>query len=143
MIKDLTRTYLRLLIPAGFAFFCAYWIKRFDVIGIDPRSFAKILAAPVFILSAIFGIAVPVLLRTLFAHKNREATHTSESEWFLFERNLIRVALITPYVSLVGYYFDVPRFYMSGSFLFTLYAVYYFFPSNRRIAFERRIFRVK
>ena len=55
----------------------------------------------------------------------------------------MRVALVTPYLTLAGYWLALPKFYLSGAVLMTLYAGYYFYPSRRRLEFDRRIFRVR
>jgi len=44
---------------------------------------------------------------------------------------------------LVAYLLEFPRFYLAGTVLMALYAVYYYYPSKKRIQFERKIFRVK
>ncbi|CAB1058248.1 hypothetical protein D1BOALGB6SA_3004 [Olavius sp. associated proteobacterium Delta 1] len=54
---------------------------------------------------------------------------------------MIYVVMITPYFALAAYLLQMLRFYSSGAILMGLYAVYYFYPSQTRIAFDRRITR--
>jgi len=143
MIKKLKKTYFSLLIPAMVGFICIYLSKKFNFFNFDQPQFISILAPFVFVLSVIFGIAAPIFFRSLFAHKMRNEKSTTESKLIRFEQSLIRIALVTPYLGLIAYFFEFQKFYFTATFLVTLYAVYYFYPSQKRIAFEKRIFRVK
>ncbi len=143
MIEKLKKTYFSLLIPAIVGFICIYLSKKFNFFNLDQPQFISILAPIVFVLSVIFGIAAPIFFRSLFAQKMSDKKNTSESKLIKFEQNLIRIALVTPYLGLFAYLFEFKKFYFTATFLVTLYAVYYFYPSQKRIAFEKRIFRVK
>lgn len=143
MNNKLRKTYFCLLIPAIVGFICIYLSKKFGFFNLGQPQFISILAPLVFVLSVIFGIAAPIFFRSLFAQKMSNNKNTSESKLIKFERSLIRIALVTPYLGLFAYLFDFKKFYFTATFLVTLYAVYYFYPSQKRIAFEKRIFRVK
>ena len=143
MIKKLKKTYFSLLIPAMVGFICIYLSKKFNFFNFDQLQFISILSPIVFVLSVIFGLAAPIFFRSLFAHKMRNEKSTTESKLIRFEQSLIRIALVTPYLGLLAYLFEFKQFYFTATFLVTLYAVYYFYPSQKRIAFEKRIFRVK
>jgi len=143
MIDKLRKTYFSLLIPAIVGFICIYLSKKFNLFHLGQPQFISILAPLVFVLSVIFGIAAPIFFRSLFAQKISNKKSTSESELIKFERNLIRISLVTPYLGLFAYFYEFQKFYFTATFLVTLYAVYYFYPSQKRITFEKRIFRVK
>lgn len=143
MIDKLKKTYFFLLIPAMVGFICIYLSKKFHFFHLGQPPFISILAPIVFVLSVIFGIAAPIFFRSLFAQKMSNKKNTSESKLIKFEQNLIRIALVTPYLGLFAYLYEFKQFYFTATFLVTLYAVYYFYPSQKRIAFEKRIFRAK
>ena len=143
MGEDLKRTYFILLVPAVIGFVVLFLGLKLNWIHLTRYPVPKNLALTLFILSVVFAVALPIFYRTLFANKIRHQTETSEAEWFKFERNSIRIALVTPYLTLAAHFLELPRFHLSGIILMALYAVYYFYPSKKRIAFERRIFRVK
>jgi hypothetical protein len=46
-------------------------------------------------------------------------------------------------VSLIAQILQLPRFHLAATIIMALYAVYYYYPSKRKLKFERRIFRVK
>ena len=144
MIDKLKKTYFNLLIPAIVGFLCIYLLKEFNfIIHLGKPQFISILAPSVFVLSVIFAIAAPIFFRSLFAHKMSNKKSTPESKLIKFEQSLIRIALVTPYLGWVAYFFEFQKFYFSAIFIMALYSVYYFYPSQKRIAFEKRIFRVK
>jgi hypothetical protein len=79
----------------------------------------------------------------VFANKRRHQTRTAEEDWLKFERNLLYIAMATPYIALIAQILQLPRFHLAGTIIMALYAVYYYYPSKRRIQFERRVFRVQ
>lgn len=143
MQERLKKTYFRLLIPALIGFGLVFLDKELQITGTVQKAVGEVFIVAVFILSLVLAVAAPVFTRTLFAHQHKDSKRVAETEFIRFEAKLIRIALVTPYFSLIAYFFSFPEFYLVGSFLAGLYAIYYFYPSQRRISFERRIFRVK
>jgi hypothetical protein len=143
MADELRKTYFTLLIPAIAGFIVLWFAKALHLIDFGPIQFQQFFAPFLFILSVIFAIALPIFFRTLFAHRVRDQKSVSEEEFIRFERTFLYIVLVTPYVTLAAYLFGLPRFYCAGTVLTALYAVYYYYPSQRRIQFERRLFRVQ
>lgn len=143
MADEIRRTYFILLIPAIVGFIAISIVKEFSLIEFGYITSLELLAPFVFVLSVVFAIAWPIFFRTLFAHKIRHQKSISEANLINFERNFLYIALVTPYLMLTAYLLEFPRFYLAGTVLMALYAVYYYYPSKKRIQFERRIFRVK
>ena len=141
MSKKLKKVYLTLLLPSIFGFTIAGGAKTYHIFETGSVNFVEISGPLIFILCIALAIAFPIFYRTLFAHKNRDMISVSEKELLHFERILINVVMITPYLALIAYFLELPRFYTASAILIGLYAVYYFYPSTRRIAFDRKIFR--
>lgn len=143
MTTQLKRTYFCLLIPAIIGFIFIFFSRRFNLLNLNAHDMPDMLSPAIFILSIVFAVALPILYRTLFANRIRHQSSTSETDWLKFEKNLIRIALVTPYLTVFAYLLKIPKFHLSGTTLAALYAIYYFYPSKNRIVFEKRIFRVK
>ena len=143
MTEELKKTYFIFLLPSILGFTLAGGAKSYDLIEIGSDNFIEIAGPIIFILCIALAVAFPIFYRALFAHKSRDLINLSEKKLYKFERTLINVVMITPYLALIAYFFDLPRFYTASAILIGLYAVYYFYPSKTRIAFEKRIFRVK
>jgi hypothetical protein len=133
-----------LLAPAILGFMAVILARTFSTLNMEAlRSLQRFTAPALFALSFAFGAAFPLLFRTLFVHKNRHEKMISENSLLKFERNTLYIALVTPYVALMSFFLEIPRFHLAGTLLASFYAVYYFYPSHKRIQYERRIFRTK
>ena len=143
MTHDLKRTYFTLLLPAVAGFILIFVLQHFHLVSFNTPQIPPVFHPIIFIASVCFAVALPIFYRTVFANKRRHQTHTAEEDWLKFERNLLYIAMATPYVCLIAQILQLPRFHLAGSIIMALYAVYYFYPSKKRIEFERRIFRVK
>jgi hypothetical protein len=142
MNHGLKRTYFTLLLPAVAAFILIFVLLHFHLVNFDVPQTPPILYPIIFIASVCFAVAFPIFYRTVFANKRRHQTHTAEEDWLKFESNLLYIAMATPYVSLIAQILKLPRFHLAGTIIMALYAVYYYYPSKRRIEYERRVFRV-
>ena len=143
MIAELRKTYFTLLVPAILGLVFIYLAKTLELFSIIQVEFLKFLAPFIFVASVAFAVALPIFFRTLFAHRRRDEKSVSELDLIKFERTLIYISLVTPYLILPAYLFEIPGLYFGGTVLMALYAVYYYYPSERRVRFEKRIFRVK
>jgi hypothetical protein len=143
MTHDLKRTYFTLLLPAVAGFILIFVLQYFHLVSFNIPQIPPIFYPIIFIASVCFAVALPIFYRTVFANKRRHQTHTVEKDWLKFERTLLYIAMTTPYVSLIAQILQLPRFHLAGTIIMALYALYYYYPSKRRIDFERRIFRVK
>jgi hypothetical protein len=143
MTHDLKRTYFTLLLPAVAGFILIFILQHFHLVNFNISQIPTVLYPTIFIASVCFAVAFPILYRTVFANNRRHQKNTTEEDWLKFERNLLYIALTAPYVALVGQILQLPRFHLAGTIIMALYAVYYYYPSKKRIDYERRIFRVK
>jgi hypothetical protein len=143
MENTLKKTYFSLLAPAIILLLFMVITKRAKIFSFGHIEFINIIAAFIFVLSVILGIGLPIFYRSLFAHRMRDRHSVTLKELIHFERTLILSAMITPYLTIIGYLLEFPRFYLAGTLMTALYAGYYFYPSKKRIRFEKRIFRVK
>jgi hypothetical protein len=143
MIHDLKRLYFTLLLPAVAGFIAVFVLQHFNIVEWDRPQLPSTIHLIIFIGSVGMAVALPILYRTLFASKMRRQTHTEEAIWLKFERNLLYISMVTPYIALIAQILQLPRFHLAGTIVMALYAVYYYYPSNRRIEFDRRVFRVQ
>ncbi len=139
----LKRQYVLIILPAV-GLFLAFGLAR-ALNFIRPGQFIipSVLHSILFILSAVTAIAGPLFFRTLFAHSMRKQKQVPAKEFLAFQRKILWISQITPYFAFAAVLCDFPRFYAAAIVLMALYAVYYYFPSQKRINFDRKIFRVK
>ena len=96
-----------------------------------------------FVAAMVLAVAMPILLRTLFASRWRTAQHTPAQDFYVLQRRLLLASLATVYLLPAICLVRMPNFYQGGIILAALYGVYYHYPSRRRIAFDYRVFRVR
>jgi len=99
--------------------------------------------AALFTAAAVTAMAGPIFIRALFAHSVRDRHGVSANAFNGFQRRLILVSGITPYLAVTALFLNLPRFHASAIILMALYSLYYYYPSDRRINFDKRIFRVE
>ena len=143
MTHGLKRIYFTLLLPAVAGFILIFVLRHFQLVRFNILQIPSVLSPIIFFVSVCFAVALPIFYRSVFANKRRHLTKTDEEDWLKFEYNLLYIAMATPYVALIAQILQLPRFHLAGTIIMALYAVYYYYPSKRRIEYERRIFRVK
>jgi hypothetical protein len=143
MTHGLKRIYFTLLLPAVAGFILIFVLRHFHLIRFNISQIPSVLSLIIFVASVCFAVALPIFYRTVFANKRRHQTSTAQEDWLKFEQNLLYITLATPYVALLAQILQLPRFHLGGTIIMALYAVYYYYPSKRRIEYERRVFRVK
>ena len=142
MHRRLRKIYLICLALAVVGFTVVYLLRQSNPSVVLPEQHMVIVAPAIFILAAVFAIAGPVLYRSIFADRQRACAEVPPAVLYRFERNLTAMSMMAPYLALAGYGLQLPRFHLAATLLTALYAVYYHYPSQRRIAFDMKIFRV-
>lgn len=132
-----------MITPAGFLFLIFGLARQLNFIHPGQFAIPGVLQTLIFILSAVTALAGPLFLRTLFAHSMRNETGATAQKFLTFQKTNLWISQITPYFAFIAVFCDFPRFYGGAIVLMALYAVYYFFPSEKRISFDQKIFRVK
>jgi hypothetical protein len=94
-----------------------------------------------FVLAALFAVALPLLYRVLFANAHRGKAGVAFGAFYRFENNSMVVALFSVWIAVGASLIAVSGFHMAGIFLLTLYACYVFYPSRRRLISDGRVFR--
>ena len=95
-----------------------------------------------FTLTAICALAGPILYRTLFAYQKHACVQIATTTFVRFERHLILIGMAALGLAMVADMLAVTSFYRSGTLLIALYAAYCGFPSQKRLALDRRLYRV-
>lgn len=142
MRERLVRLYWLMVGPAILLFAALYAVDKLGLA--DPglwRSAHRGIGVVVFMGAALLGVAAPLGLRTAFVSRHREQRSVPEAEVERFERRVLLVALWAPYLAVVAAYLELPTVFFAGTALSAFYALYYLYPTRRRISHERRIFR--
>lgn len=144
MRKQFLNLYFKFVIPA---FLIIAILFGLDKIGVSilvfncSRTFSFILM----FVALLFAFVIPLWYRLTFINKWKKLSEDKKSEEkiFLFEKNFLIISLMTPYVMILSYLVGVDNIPMIIIILLSLYSVYYYYPSVRRINLEKRIFKEK
>lgn len=142
MDHHLKKTYWIVLTPAMAGFVVAAGALRLGQVPTATATWRPQVGLVLFVMAVAFAVALPVLWRALFAYRQKGRQCVSASALLGLQRRLILTAMAAPYLALLAYGLQVPRFYAAGCILAALYAVYYHYPSRRKLRYEKRLFRV-
>ena len=142
MQTQLKRLYFFMLLPALVLFAALYTAGYLKLIPSGAFALGPPWPAMFFIGAAATGVAGPILVRTLFANSVKGEKQVARDTFFTFQKRLTAMACITPYIAFAAMACELPQFHSAAILLMALYALYYHFPSVRRIEFDRKIFRV-
>ncbi len=142
MTQRLKKHYLILLMPALVLFGA---LGAAQALGMTVPGQFKVsgsIQSSIFVLASVTAIAGPLLVRTLFAHSLRNQKTVEKEAFMRFQQRILNLGLATPYLAFMAVLYEFPKLFSAGIALMALYAAYYYFPSEKRIQFDCRIFRV-
>jgi len=139
---NLRKCYLWLLLPAAAGIVLTTALRSFLKVDLSIPQVPAAVSVAIFVASVCTAVALPVLYRTLFAGRHRGRRQTLEADWLKFERGLVYIAMITPYLALTAQLLALQRLHLAGTLIMSFYAGYYYYPSQRRLDYDRRMFRV-
>jgi len=93
-----------------------------------------------FIISVVAGIALPILLRTLFhsrAHKEKKAQFPG---YAVLQERIMVISLLSAIPANIAYLYLVPKLYLYGSVIAALYGIYSSLPSKKKITGELKYY---
>lgn len=103
----------------------------------------RLISVLFFILAGVFSLALPIFYRALFVNRLKDRKIIPLQEFLEFEKKLIVISMISPYIIIIPIIFNFSSFYFAGIILFSIYSIYYYYPSEKRIEFEKKLFRIK
>jgi len=136
------QAFYRRLLPALVVLAAAAAARGWGVVVPLSPTAARTAGIVLFAGAVLFAVGLPVWIRAAFANRVRMQHRVGETDFTGFQSRLITAALVAPYLAAAAVALPLDAFYQAGTVLAALYAVYYQYPSQRRIAFDRRLFRV-
>lgn len=140
MQKALTRRFFVVITPALLVL--GGWAAYRNLVEPTPPIEPKITGPAAFIAAVVFAIALPLLGRDRFVKRVAKEQFVPPETFLAFELSNMTLGLVSAYFAAAAYVCAVSQFHFGGAFLAALYAAYYYFPTNKRMAHEMRLFRV-
>nr|WP_319394940.1 hypothetical protein [uncultured Desulfobacter sp.] len=145
LTSSLKRLYWLMTGPALIIFACLFMVTHWIGKAADEsaiRHLPGIWHGLLFTGAAVTAIAGPLMMRITFAHRVRQLICVQIQPFLTFQRRLIVLSGITPYLALTGVWGGLSQFHAGGIILMALYGAYYYFPSEKRISYDIKLFRV-
>lgn len=142
MHKTLQKHYMMLVLPGLGLFVILGLAAALDLMPHGRLELPSGVHVSMFVATAVTAIAGPLFLRTLFAHSVRNQRQVDAGRFLTFQRRMLWISMITVYLAFAAVLCEFPRFYAAAIVLMGLYAMYYYYPSQQRIDFDKKIFRV-
>ena len=140
--EELKKIYLKLLYPFLILIVLIYLGQFLGIFGRVDKEFSKNISVTLLVLTALFSVALPIFYRSLFANKVKDMKSITVNEFLKFEKNLIIIAMVAPYFLVFTVLLNLSGFYFGTIVIIALYAAYYYYPSEKRIKFEKKLFRI-
>jgi hypothetical protein len=143
MTARLRKKYFILISPAVLLAVIVYLLQELNLwegVSYSPSHYFPLI---VFVLAISVGVAIPIFLRVYFFSQLKEKKFFTLDEFISYQEKIISVISITPYFAFIAALVNMEPFYFGGTVLAAIYAMYYHFPSDKKIAFDKKVFRVK
>jgi predicted secreted protein len=140
LVRSLNRLFWTLTAVAVAFLGLGYLLHRMEItISSSPRSL-QVWGIFLLTLTAVLGVALPILLRTMFNKRAVSAKHVAMADFTAHQRRLVVIPICAAYVAGVAYLLVVPGLYMYGSVLCGLYGIYSAIPQERKLKGEMRYY---
>jgi len=140
LLRELNRLFWILTVLALAFLGLGYLLNRMGVDTTPPFGSLRVWGTVLLIVAAILGVALPILVRTLFNKRAVGAKNVMMSEFTTHQKRLVVISVSAAYVAGIAYLLVVPGLYLYGSVLCGLYGIYSAIPQERKLKGEMRFY---
>jgi len=140
LTRKLSRLFWVMTVVAVIFLGIGYLLHRMNILIQAPFGSLRSWGIFLLILSVTLGVALPVLLRTLFNKKAVEAKRVELGLFFVHQKRLVVVSVSAAYAAAISYLLMVPNLYLYGSVLAALYGIYSAIPTGHKLKGELRFY---
>ena len=142
MHQTLKAHYLKAFSPGVTAFAMLYVLYKSGVDITFPLG-GPAPAAVLVSLAAVTAILAPLWYRLYFARRHQHSKGVAKHALLRFEKRLISMAGLTTYLLIGSFIMQLPRTPFLAVVMLLLYAMYFYYPTEKRIRHDMQIFRTK
>ena len=143
LVKRLTRIFSILASVAVVLFGVDFLLYVLKVPIVLPGIPIGVLGLVFLMISVFFGVALPILMRTLFQTRAAKRKRVGLGEMESFQVKLVVIPLIAAYSADLACLFIVPNIHLYGSVLCALYGIYSAIPVRRKILADLNYYGLK
>ncbi len=139
--KRLQKNYFWIVIPAVLLIFILFLFEKLHI-QLNFLSGGKIVSTVLIILAASTSTILPTWYKLLLIKKLRNKKKISYQDFSVLQNKIVLTAAFTIYWVFPAYLYQIPKVPMLLIAFFAIYALYYYYPSKRRIDMEKKTFRI-
>jgi predicted secreted protein len=140
LVKALNRLFWTLTAIAVAFLGLGYLLHRMGIKIPVSVGNAKVLGILLLVLAALLGVALPILLRTLFNKQAVSAKSVDKADFVAHQRRLVVIPVCAAYAAGVAYLLELNGLYLYGTVLCGLYGIYSALPQERKLKGEMRYY---
>ena len=140
LVRSLNRLFWTLTVLAVAFLGLGYLLQRTEVTIFSSPGSLRFWGVFLLTLSAILGIALPILVRTMFNKQAVRAKKVAMADFEAHQKRLVVIPICAAFVAGVAYFLAVPGLYLYGSVLCGLYGIYSAIPQERKLKGEMRYY---
>ncbi|UCF96734.1 MAG: hypothetical protein JSV89_16365 [Spirochaetaceae bacterium] len=140
LLSKLNRLFWMMTVPALAFLVLGYLLHRMGRPISPPFNNLRGWGIFLLILSVVLGVALPILLRTMFNRRAVRAKHVETADFESHQVRLVVISISAAYVAGMAYLLLVPNLYLYGSVLVGLYGIYSAIPQERKLKGEMRFY---
>ena len=142
MIKNLQRVYYRIAIPC-FLLLIAIYLGEVAGLYFSFEEAPIQINVTLLVLATCFSLVFPIWLKLSFIQSNKKKKSVGKDTYFNYAKRYIILSVSGFYIVPVAYIFQLSKWIMFTIALFAIYSLYFYYPSEKRIESEKKLFRVK
>jgi hypothetical protein len=140
LVKALNRLFWTLTAIAVAFLGLGYLLHRMEIRIAVSVGNPKALGILLLVLAALLGVALPILLRTLFNKRAVSTKHVDKADFVAHQRRLVVIPVCAAYAAGVAYLLQLTGLYLYGAVLCGLYGIYSALPQERKLRGEMRYY---
>lgn len=142
MQKELQQIYLKMISPGVFLLFILFGLYFFEYDTVY-FSIGRIGSFSILLASVLFSFIIPMWFRISFIQKMKHKKETPSELFLKFQKMYLQISSPSFYLMILGYIAGIEQKIMVIIILSALYALYFYYPSEKKIEREKKIFKVK
>ena len=141
MQQTLFNHYIKITVPGIVGVLMLYFFYKSGVDILYPVS-SRWLTAILLVITGLFSIVIPIWYRIIFMRRNKHRKALSTGEFIRFEKRFLSIASVSVYFLIIAFLVKTQGLPFAIMFIFVFYAIYFYYPSEKRIKSEKQIFKV-
>ncbi|RLD82441.1 MAG: hypothetical protein DRJ10_05050 [Bacteroidetes bacterium] len=139
--KKLQKNYFLIVTPAILLILIFFILEKLGFTFVFQTS-GKLVSTLIIILAASTSTILPIWYKLILIKRLKNKKKVSFEEFLTLQNKTIFTAAFSIYWIFPAYMYQIPNIPMLLISFFAIYALYYYYPSKRRIDMEKKTFRI-